>query len=88
MKIQLMTAVAATTLLAGCAYDPPFAEGIPQTSNTCVETASQNGASCGADEQTHYVMMQEKRAAQYYAKQQSPTASQATASAPTTRPSS
>lgn len=63
MKIQLLAAIAAVAVVGGCtAWDPPFADAIPQASNDCLESAG-TGPSCTADK---WVQERDQRAAQYY----------------------
>jgi len=80
MKIQLLAAIAAVAVVGGCAYDPPFADAIPQASNECLESASQFGYSCTADK---WMSERDQRALQYSGGEKP---SSATASAPAAQP--
>jgi len=81
MKVQILAAIAAVAAVGGCAYDPPWADATPEASNNCLESASQMGPSCTADQ---WMIERERRAAQYYGESLQPTQpSSATAS---TRP--
>ena len=85
MKVQLLAAIAAVAVVGGCTYDPPLADAIPQTSNDCLESASQFGPSCTADK---WLAERDQRAAQYYANLRPSQPSSATALAPPTQPPS
>ena len=85
MKTQLMIAITLAGLVGGCAYDPPLADAIPQSSNDCLESASQFGPSCTADK---WLAERDQRAAQYYANLPPSQPSSATASTPATQPPS
>ena len=83
MKIQLLAAIAAVAFVGGCTYDPPVADAIPQASNDCVESASQFGPSCTADQ---WMAERDQRAAQYYGENLQSQLSSATALGPATQP--
>ena len=83
MKIQLLAAIAAVTVVGGCAYDPPLADAIPQASNGCLESASQFGYGCTADK---WMQERDQGAMQYYANQRPTQPPSATASAPAIQP--
>ena len=84
MKIQLLATIAAVTVVGGCtAWDPPFADAIPQASNDCIESASQAGPSCTADK---WMTERDQRAAQYYGENLQSQLSSATALGPATQP--
>jgi hypothetical protein len=84
MKIQLLAAIAAVTVVGGCtAWDPPLADAIPQTTNACVQSA---GGICTADK---WMAERDQRAAQYYGETLQPAQpSPATASARPAQPPS
>lgn len=83
MNVQLLAAIATVVVVGGCAYDPPFADAIPQPSNDCVESASQYGPSCTAD---NWMAERDQQAAKYYGEHLQTQASSATASVPPTQP--
>jgi len=83
MKVQLFATIAALAVVGGCAYDPPLADAIPQTTNECVQSAS---GICTADK---WMAERDQRAAQYYGVNLQPAQpSPATASARPAQPPS
>jgi hypothetical protein len=83
MKLMLLPAIALATLGAGCAYDPPFSDGVPKLTNACMaDSGDQSAQGCGGDEASDYVIERERAGTQYYANQQAHQAPSATASVP------